>query len=253
MADGEVWWTDDPKERRDYYMARGDPRWHIEDMRLRRCNNCGLLAQPEQKDLRLVPMLEEFRGRSGNFFAFKALEEQYQRKPICAASAKFFPEYAPTLDFPKWNALLALPMPDCPSFVQWVPGLSIRDHKEMLDRAFMVKHEADRDAAMLAREDQRDYQRDWDARERQRLDNERWAHVDKREDARDEDAEKRHRKEIRTFGYLIGGAMLLAAFVGAAATLFAAGWFSNGSTVVIQQPAVPTTIVQSTPVTLRTP
>lgn len=200
----------------------------------KQCANCGLLGQMRLIDRELVPMLAEFRGWPAGAYAhgyLSFLKEQgggYGGHPICAASERDFrvgygEVEAYAMDRFKWRDMLALPMDDCPSFIQWVPGLSIRDHKEMLNQAFMAKREDERDAAMSSREDQRDANADWHFRELRRLENERYTQVDAREDARDKAAEDRHHREIRWFGGVIAIATLVAAVIAATATCLSGG------------------------------
>ncbi len=152
----------DPRQRVSDLMVTGDPRWRVEDMRLRRCNNCGLLGQLRLVDRELVPMLEEFRGRDGSFADFVPLKRDYERMPICAASARTFKPYVKDLDIPRWNQLLSEDMSACKTFTQWIPGLSIREHQERLDRQNALEREDRRDAEMRDREDRRDAaQRQW--------------------------------------------------------------------------------------------
>ncbi|MEX2247800.1 MAG: hypothetical protein WEC75_14070 [Dehalococcoidia bacterium] len=123
------------------------------------CSNCGLLGQVRKADQQLVPMLAEARcqppSSSLHDWSVEPLKS-YSRMPVCAASLREFPAYADQLDWFQRSEHLDCPMWSCESFIQWVAGLSIKDHKAMLDRQFMMEREDRRDREMREREDNRD-------------------------------------------------------------------------------------------------
>lgn len=154
--------------------------------------------------------------------------EYYAKNPVCVAGKRDFATlnvydnlYQNDFGF-RWHMVLRADMSEqCgkDAFIKWVPGLSIKDHKEMLDRQFMVQREDARDTEMRKREDDRDER------------------VAARDDAQDKLAQERHdeqMKELRgqhwreliVFGFLIGLATLCAAILdGAVSRGWQPGWW----------------------------
>ena len=74
-------------------------------------------------------------------------------------------------------------------FIEWVPGFSARDHREMLDRQRLLAREDDRDAAMLARADRLDAaQREWQEKQERE--------AERRHQEQTDAADKRHKGEL---------------------------------------------------------
>jgi hypothetical protein len=175
------------------------------DPAARRCENCGLFAQKYYETQEVVPAQEDYRRtaaipyRSGGGFS---LAPMYSNG-ICAASRRFFAleDVHPNEEHVEWLRMFRQDMADCDSFVQWIPGLSIKDHKEMLDREFMLKREDARDVEMRRREDERDER------------------MKKREDERDSKLERLqerlHSRELWIIGGLVTGALVVGQIVAA--------------------------------------
>ncbi|HYM14675.1 MAG TPA: hypothetical protein VEZ14_03885 [Dehalococcoidia bacterium] len=191
------------------------------DPNARRCETCGLLAVFRLADREWVPADEQFR-RDGTRPSVGTM--LYGIGARCAENKRnFVHPGSPSDEYQAedWRWMLREDQTECDSFVRWVRGLSIRGHKAMLDRQWMIDREDRRDKEMRDREDARD------------------ARVDKREGDRDIAVERRHQKEIRWFGGIVAGATVAGAIVTATATLVAASCLSSGNkTVVVQQPVI---------------
>jgi len=125
-----------PEERKHWLQAHNDSRWRAEERQEKRCSNCGLLGQIQRDSQQLVPMLEAARNRDGTRQPDYSTDplKRYSRVPVCAATERYFHERIETFPWPQYFQELSLDQSKCPSFVQWVPGLSIAEHKEMLDQ-----------------------------------------------------------------------------------------------------------------------
>jgi hypothetical protein len=213
----------DPMEIRHWKQARGDNSWRADQRREKRCSNCGLLGQVERATQQLVPMLEQARNRDGTRPPDYSTDplKRYSRIPVCTATQRYFHGATETLPWPKYFQELEADQTRCPSFVQWVPGLSIRDHREMLERLVMIEREDRRDREMRDREDQRD-----EIARKQALEMTR--EMRKREDERDTRLEQLqrelHNKEMLILGFVVTAALTLS---GIAAAILE-GAISNG-------------------------
>lgn len=188
----------------------------VSDRDAKRRENCGLLAVLDPSGLDWIPAREMFR-RTGNRASPGA--PLFVPAVKCAEGRRYFTgdgETADKYNTQEWVALLREDQSRCESFIRWVPSLSIRDHKEMLDREYMIEREDRRDTEMRAREDRRD-----------------------------DRVEAHHRQDLAVLGGLVILAMVVSAMI-------AAGWIDKpwGSTDHVPQPVI---VVTATPDTLRTP
>lgn len=190
-----------------------------------RCENCGLLAQFRRDTRDLVPAEELFRRRAKVAWGLEH-GDYYDGNPVCVAGKRNFQilnayDNLYHQDGFGWLKVLREDMSEqcAEDFIRWVPGLSIKDHKEMLDRKYMTEREDRRDAEMRTREDERD------------------ARVAARDDAQDRLAQERHDEQMKqlrgqhwrelfVFGLLIGVATLCAAILdGAVSRGWQPGWW----------------------------
>jgi len=180
-----------------------------------------------------TPADESFR-RMGRVSRDQDLRNIYGRSPTCCVGVVDFEFLNPYghIDEPGWQKILREDRAaSCGenAFIRWVPGLSIRDHKEMLDRKFMIEREDRRDREMREREDRRDAL----VTAREDVRDERENARDKREDDRDRGVEKRHRTELWVLGWVIAGATVASAIISAGATISATKWLGHDHTVVV--------------------
>jgi hypothetical protein len=156
-------------------------------------------------------MLEAFRGRDSWLPPeYQKLKNDYERQPVCAVSKRHFPPWYQSLDVPRWNQYLSSDMSRCDSFTQFVSGLSIKDHKEMLDRQRWLDWQKEMRQMEL---DQRDRDQAW---QQYMASDERTWRRDERESQNkwQRDQLRTHRIEIGVLFFGIIVAAIVAVFVG---------------------------------------
>lgn len=171
------------------------------------CSKCGFLTFRDAETRQLVEIEEWFRGNP----AFAALSDwhpyHYVNYPIC------FRRVYPLAEEVRRHiglGTLNSNVPEdasiafnrvikdgrwCREFTRWQQGFTPKEHLEMLDRKWRLRHEEEVRQAVLKSEDRRD------------------ARVDAREERRDKEASQRHRNELLVFGLVLGGLTILAAFI----------------------------------------
>ena len=205
------------------------------------CRYCGLLGL-RAKSGKLVEADEDYRkGQDWNGTLFPSLPP-----PICAAmrvdfSGFLFDRLRKQLDTPEpfesefsarehnptredvhaflWERRKCFPTEARHGWTEHQPGLTPKEHREMLDREFRVKREDARDAD----------QRDWQERVQARV---------------EEKADKRHTRELWIIGGVVTTIVVLATIL---AALIEVTW--GGDTIIIPQPQVivmPSEVAQPT-------
>jgi hypothetical protein len=211
-----------------------------------RCINCGFLALRWRFSQELVEAPRPYRDTGRPPVELDRQSdlggESYLRVPVCFEDQRDFWQEAayvvvPPNDPERIDDLalrdMLLKQINCDRFARYRQGSTPKEHREMLDRQWMIEREDAMRQIVWRREDERDVAMKKREDARDALVNAREKARDEREDARDRDVNKRHRTELWVLGWVIAGATLVSALVGAGATLGAAEWLGHENTVVV--------------------
>jgi hypothetical protein len=165
-----------------------------------KCADCGLLALRSLDTFGLRETSLEYRRGLSHPIA----EPHSRFVPLCTALQWESP--SPDGDYQAAHELLDEERRCDDFFIEWVPGFAPKEHREMLDRQWMLARDDRLTEETRKREDARDAaQRQWQK--------EQEAAADRRHDEQESGEQGRHRQELLVFGGVIAIATIVAALI----------------------------------------
>jgi len=196
---------------------------------LHKCSECGFLAlrQTDTQELMEAPIRYRDHGNVP-LDPMRTNREYAARLPICfvrkrdfSQSLRDWPEHPEPNSISPQDVLRLIsedyPCDDETGFTEWQQGFTPKEHREMLDREWRLKFEADeREKDRKWREEQRELDMEWRAQQEK--------------EAADRHREQmnvlrsQHKSELRVFGLWVTAAIVISTILG---STIQAGWIGK--------------------------